>query len=66
MGGFYLDYRVSSGPFLRFSMRFAFLSEMFDHLVCETSKDPSLTISIKVYSKYHDSTTNCYCIIIIL
>ena len=43
MGGFYLDYRVSSGPFLRFSMRFAFLSEMFDHLVCET-RDPSLTI----------------------
>ena len=26
----YLDYRVSSGPFLRFSMRFEFLSEMFE------------------------------------
>ena len=39
----YLDYSVSSGPFLRFSMRFEFLSEMFDHLVCET-RDPSLTI----------------------
>ena len=24
----YLDYRVSSGPFLRFSMRFEFLSEI--------------------------------------
>ena len=39
----YLDYSVSSGPFLRFSMRFEFLSDMFDHLVCE-SRDPSLTI----------------------
>ena len=38
-----MDYSVSSGPFLRFSMRFEFLSEMFDHLVCET-RDPSLTI----------------------
>ena len=44
MGGWYLDYSVSSGPFLRFSMRFEFLSEMFDHFViCET-RDPSLTI----------------------
>ena len=44
MGGwFYLDYRVSSGPFLRFTMRFDFLSEMFDHSVCET-RDLSLTI----------------------
>ena len=40
----YLDYSVSSGPFLRFSMRFEFLSEMFDHSVCET-RDPSLTIT---------------------
>ena len=42
-GWVYLDYSVSSGPFLRFSMRFEFLSEMFDHSVCE-SRDPSLTI----------------------
>ena len=40
----YLDYSVSSGPFLRSSRRFEFLSEMFDHLVCE-NRDPSLTIS---------------------
>ena len=39
----YLDYSVSSGPFLRFSMRFEFLSEMFDHSVCEI-RDLSLTI----------------------
>ena len=39
----YFNYRVSSGPFLRFSMRFEFLAEMFDFLVCET-RDPSLTI----------------------
>ena len=39
----YLDYRVSSGPFLRFSMSFEFLSEMLDHSVSET-RDPSLTI----------------------
>ena len=38
-----LDYSVSSSPFLRFFMRFEFLSEMFDHLVCE-SRDPSLTL----------------------
>ena len=42
----YLDYSVSSGPFLRFSMRFEFLSEMFDRLVCET-RDLSLTINNK-------------------
>ena len=41
----YLDYSVSSGPFLRFSMRFEFLYEMFDYSVCET-RDPSLTIMI--------------------
>ena len=35
----YLDYRVSSGPFLRFSLRFEFLSERFE------TRDPSLTIS---------------------
>ena len=44
VGWVYLDYSVSSGPFLRFSMRFEFLSEMFDHSVSE-SRDPSLTIS---------------------
>ena len=43
-GWVYLDYSVSSGPFLRFSTRFEFLSEMFDHSVCET-RDPSLTIA---------------------
>ena len=31
----YLDYSVSSGPFLRFTMSFEFLSEMFDHSVSE-------------------------------
>ena len=41
----YLDYSVNSGPFLRLSMRFEFLPEMFDHSVCET-RDPSLTISL--------------------
>ena len=48
MGGgwVYLDYRVSSGPFLRFSMSFEFLSEMLDHSVSET-RDPSLTIVTK-------------------
>ena len=39
----HFDYSVSSGHFLRFSMRFDFLSEMFDQSVCET-RDPSLTI----------------------
>jgi len=43
VGGWYLDYRVNSGPFSRFSMRFEFLSENSDHSVCET-RDPSLTI----------------------
>ena len=42
-GWVYLDYSVSSSPFLTFSMRFEFLSEMFDHPVSE-SRDPSLTI----------------------
>ena len=42
VGCVYLDYRVSSGPFLRFSMRFEFLSEIFDHSVCETSQGPEL------------------------
>ena len=48
MGGWwvYLDYRVSSGPFLRFSMSFEFLSEMLDHSVSET-RDPSLTIVLR-------------------
>ena len=32
----YLDYSVSSGPFLRFSMSFEFLCEMLDHSVSET------------------------------
>ena len=44
-GWVYFDYSVSSGPFLRFSKRFEFLSEMFDHSVCET-RDPSLTIGV--------------------
>ena len=39
----YLDHSVSSGPFWRFSMRFEFLSEIFDYSVCET-RDLSLTI----------------------
>ena len=45
MGGgwVYLDYRVSSGPFLRFSMRFELLSKILYHSVCEI-RDPSLTI----------------------
>ena len=47
----YLDYSVSSGPFLSFSMRFKFLSEMFDHSVCET-RDPSLTILLS-YFNFH-------------
>ena len=41
-----MDYSVSSGPFLRFSMRFEFLPEMFDHSVSET-RDTSLTIVLK-------------------
>ena len=45
----YLDYSVSSGPFLRFTMSFEFLSEMFDHSVCEI-RDPSLTIASQVTS----------------
>ena len=49
MGGGWvgLDYSVSSGPFLRFSMRFEFLSEMFDNSVCEI-RDLSLTTFILV------------------
>ena len=43
----YLDYSVSSGPFMRFSMRVEFLSKMFDHSVCEI-RDPSLTIDNKI------------------
>ena len=48
MGGGWLglDNSVCSGPFFRFSIRFEFLSEMFDNSVCET-RDPSLTISNK-------------------
>ena len=49
VGGWYLDYSVSSGPFLRFSMRFEFLSEMLDHSVCET-RDPSFTICPKKWA----------------
>ena len=48
----YLDYRISSGPLLRFSMRFEFFSEMFDHLVCET-RDPSLTINLQIADLIH-------------
>ena len=42
----YLDYSVSSGPFLKFSMRFEFLSEILYYSVCEICeiRDPSLTI----------------------
>ena len=40
----YLDYSISSGSLLRFSMRFEFLSEISDHSVCET-RNPSLTIA---------------------
>ena len=40
----YLDYSISSGPFLRFPISFEFISEMFDHSVSET-RDLSLTIS---------------------
>ena len=39
----YLDYSVCSGPFLSFSLRFEFHSEISDHSVCET-RDLSLTI----------------------
>ena len=45
----FLDYSVSSGPFLRFTMSFEFLSEMFDNSVCET-RDPSLTTVFAIYS----------------
>ena len=51
----HLDYSVSSGPFLRFSMRFEFLSEMFDHSVCET-RYPSLTIN--TYAILHNCTVS--------
>ena len=40
----HLDFSVSSGPILRFLLSMEFLSEMFDHSVCEI-RDPSLTIS---------------------
>ena len=43
----YLDYSVSSGPFLSFSLRFEFHSEISVHSVCET-RDLSLTILMKV------------------
>ena len=48
----YLDYRVSSGPFLRFSMRFEFLSEILYYSVCEICeiRDPSLTTVCLVLS----------------
>ena len=51
----YLDYSFSSGPFLRFSLIFEFLPEMFDHLVCET-RDPSLTIN------YHENKRIVSCV----
>ena len=44
----HLDYSVSSGPFLRLTMSFEFLSEMFDNSVCET-RDPSLTIFLPLH-----------------
>ena len=63
----YLDYSVSSGPFLRFSMRFEFLSEflpeMFGHLVCETG-DPSLTIAQFLWEKSNCSWGSFICIIV--
>ena len=34
---------INSDALLRFSMRFEFLSEIYDYSVCET-RDPSLTI----------------------
>ena len=43
VGGGYLDYRVSSGPFLRFSLRFEFLSETIE------TRDPSLTIDSFIF-----------------
>ena len=45
----YLDYSVSSGPFLKFSMRFEFLSEILYYSVCEICeiRDPSLTINVR-------------------
>ena len=60
-GWVYLDYRVSSGPFLRFSMSFEFLSEMLDHSVSET-RDPSLTISLTGDAlSYQSGTAGTYC-----
>ena len=52
----YLDYSISSGPFLRFPMSFEFLSEMFDHSVCET-RDPSLTKNLNL-SLHEPTFTN--------
>ena len=52
MGGgwwVYLDYSVSSGPFMRFFMRFELLSEILYHSVCEI-RDPSLTTVCLVLS----------------
>ena len=49
----YLDYSVSSGPFLRFNISFEFLSMMFDHTdsVYET-RDPSLIKPTLLTVKY--------------
>ena len=51
----HLDYSVSSGPFLRFSLRFEFLSEMFE------TRDPSLTIVKKTafLSQKYEIQTKC-------
>ena len=59
-GWWYLDYRVSSGPFLRFSMRFELLSEILYHSVCEI-RDPSLTINLLVLHKdvVEDAVESC-------
>ena len=43
VGCIWIMFSVNSGPLLRFSMRFEFLSEIYDYSVCET-RDPSLTI----------------------
>ena len=63
-----MDYSVSSGPFKRFSMRFEFLSEMFDHSVCET-RDPSLTIFnlqfLKFFDKYLSTTEALHPLIVL-
>ena len=50
-GWMHLDYSVSFGPFMRFSMRFEFLSEMFDLSIFEI-KDQSLFTKYKLTLEY--------------